>query len=146
MIEIAVVLLVISIIAAFVIPQAIAYMRMYRLGVAARNVATAVQRARFLATSNNVRAGIMIGKGQRIDIEQYDPKGEAEPENRGAVVLPDGITVSDDAPRQIAFDGRGVVTPMPAESPVIRLNGLDGYYALVTVSPTGQVTVSEAKG
>ena len=145
MIEIAVVLLVISIIAAFVVPQAITYMKMYRLGVAARNVATALQRARFLATSNNVRAGIMIGQGQRIDIEQYDPKGEAEPENRGAVILPDGITVSDDAPKQIAFDGRGVVTPMPTESPVIRLNNVDGYYALVTVSPTGQVTVSEAK-
>jgi hypothetical protein len=38
-----------------------------------------------------------------------------------------------------------VITPMPKESPTIRLNGVDGYYLFVTVSPTGQVTVSEAR-
>jgi hypothetical protein len=34
---------------------------------------------------------------------------------------------------------------MPKDSPTIRLNGSDGYYLFVTVSPTGQVTVSDAK-
>lgn len=145
LIEISVVMMVIAIIAAFVVPQAMAYMRMYRLGVGARNVATALQRARFLATSNNTRAGIFISQSQRVDIEQYDPEGKLEPEIKGAVQMPHGVTIASDAPKQIAFDGRGVVTPMPRNSPSIRINGADGYYLFVTISPTGQVTVSEAK-
>ena len=64
-------------------------------------------------------------------------------QNRGAVQLPEGVTVDSDAPKQIAFDGRGVIAPMPREAPSIRINGADGYYLFVVVSPTGQVTVSE---
>src|SRR5262245_42398302 len=59
-IEVVVVLLVMAIAAAFVVPQVINYMRMYRLGVASRNVATALQRARYIATSNNTRAEIAV--------------------------------------------------------------------------------------
>ena len=143
-IEMAVVVLIIVIVAAFVVPQIMSYMRMYRLGVGGRNVATALQRARYLATSNNTLAGVFVAELQRVDIEQYDPMGKTPPQNMGVVQLPDGVTVASDAPKQIAFDGRGVITPMPKESPTIRLNGVDGYYLFVTVSPTGQVTVSEA--
>ncbi len=141
----AVVLLIIGVIAAFVVPQVIAYMRMYRLGVGGRNVATALQRARYLATSNNTLAGVSVAELQRVTKEKYDPMGRTPPQNMGMVQLPGGVSVSSDAPKQIAFDGRGVITPMPKESPTIRLNGSDGYYLFVTVSPTGQVTVSEAK-
>lgn len=144
MIEVAVILLVISIAAAFAIPQVLAYMRAYRVGVAARNVATALQRARYIATSNNTRAGIAIAETQRIDIEQYDLAGAKEPQNKGTVLLPQGITLSSDAPKTIAFDGRGIVTPLPMTSPAIRLDSETGYYAVVTVSPTGQVTISDA--
>lgn len=144
-IEMAVVLLIIAIVAAFVVPQIMSYMRMYRLGVGGRNVATALQRARYLATSNNTLAGVFVAELQRVDIEQYDPMGKAPPRNMGAVQLPGGVTFASDAPKQIAFDGRGVITPMPKASPTIRLNGTDGYYLFVTVSPTGQVTVSEAQ-
>jgi type II secretory pathway pseudopilin PulG len=144
MIEMAVILMIIAVIAAFVVPQIITYMRMYRLGVASRNVATALQRARFLATSNNKRAGVFIPGAQQVDIEEYDPLGKAEPQVKGSVFLPEGITISSDAPKQIAFDGRGVVTPIPKGSPVIRINGANGYYTIVTVSPTGQVTISDA--
>lgn len=139
----AIVLLVIAVVAAFIVPQILAYMRNYRLGVAARNVATAVQRARYLATSNNTRAGISVVEVQRVDIEQYDPIGAGAPQNKGAVRLPEGITIASDAPRQISFDGRGVVTPMPRESAAIRINGANGFYQIVTVSPTGQITLSE---
>jgi prepilin-type N-terminal cleavage/methylation domain-containing protein len=142
-IEMAVVLLIIAVVAAFVVPQVLAYMRGYRLGVAARNVATAVQRARYLATSNNTRAGISVAELQRVNIEQYDPTGVGGPQNRGEVHLPEGVTIASDAPRQISFDGRGVVTPMPRESAAIRINGANGYYQIVTVSPTGQITLSE---
>jgi prepilin-type N-terminal cleavage/methylation domain-containing protein len=145
LIELSVVMMILAIVAAFVVPQVIAYMRMYRLGVGGRNVATALQRARFLATSNNTRAGIFIPELQRVDIEQYDPEGKAEPTVKGAVQMPQGVTIASDAPKQIAFDGRGVVTPMPKESPSIRINGASGYYLFVTISPTGQVTVSEAR-
>ena len=145
MIEVAVVLLIIAVVAAFVVPQVLAYMRMYRVGVAARNVATALQRARFLATSNNTRAGILIPELQRVDIQQYDPEGKREPQLKGAVSLPEGVTIDSEAPRQLAFDGRGVVTPLPTEKASIRVNGAKGYYAIVVVSPTGQITISEAK-
>lgn len=145
LIEMVVVLLIIAIVAAFVVPQIMSYMRMYRLGVGGRNVATALQRARYLATSNNTLAGVLVAELQRVDIEQYDPMGKTPPQNKGGVLLPAGITFASDAPKQIAFDGRGVITPMPKESPAIRINGSDGYYLFVTVSPTGQVTVSEAK-
>ena len=144
-IEMTVVLLIIGIVAAFVVPQIMSYMRMYRLGVGGRNVATALQRARYLATSNNTLAGVFVAELQRVEIEQYDPMGTKAPQNMGVVQLPGGVTVASDAPRQIAFDGRGIITPMPKESPTIRLNGVDGYYLFVTVSPTGQVTVSEAQ-
>lgn len=142
MVEVAVVLLVIAIAAAFTIPQVVAYMRAYRLSVATRNIATAVQRARFLATSNNTRAGIVVAETSRVDIQQYD-EGVANPLNKGAVSLPPGVFIAPDAPKSIAFDGRGIVTPIPRESAVIRINGVNGYYAFVTVSPTGQVTVSD---
>lgn len=138
-------MLIIAIVAAIVVPQVVAYMRMYKVGVAARNVATALQRARYIATSNNSRAGILVAELRRVEIEQYDPEGKADPEKKGAVLLPEGTQFSSDAPKQIAFDGRGVITPMPKESPTLRINGANGYYAIVTISPTGQVTVTEAK-
>ena len=144
-IEMVVILMIIAVVSAFVVPQIMSYMRMYRLGVGGRNVATALQRARYLATSNNTLAGVFVAELERVDIEQYDPMGKAPPKNMGAVQLPGGVTVASDAPKQIAFDGRGVISPMPKESPAFRLNGPDGYYLFVTVSPTGQVTVSEAK-
>lgn len=145
LIEMVIVLLIIAIVAAFVVPQIMSYMRMYRLGVGGRNVATALQRARYLATSNNTLAGVLVAELQRAEIEQYDPQGKTPPQNRGGVLLPDGVTFASDAPKQIAFDGRGIISPMPKESPTIRINGSNGYYLFVTVSPTGQVTVSEAK-
>src|ERR1700730_6015411 len=127
-IEICVVLMIIAIVAAFVVPQILSYMRMYRLGVGGRDVATAIQRARYLATSNNTLAGVLVSELQRIDIEQYDPAGKEPPQNRGAMQLPQGVTVDSEAPQQIDFDGRGVITPMPRESPSIRINSTDGYY------------------
>jgi prepilin-type N-terminal cleavage/methylation domain-containing protein len=145
LIELAVVLLIIAIAAAFLVPQALAYMRMYKLGVGGRNVATALQRARFLATSNNTRAGVLMPESQHVRIEQYDHDGKGEPQLKGIAELPNGVSIASDAPKQIAFDGRGVVTPMPKESLAIRVNGPRGYYLFVNVSPTGQVTVSEAK-
>ena len=144
-IEMTVVLLIIAIIAAFLVPQAINYMRKYRLGVSGRNVATALQRARYLATSNNTRAAVAIDL-QRVDIQQFDAFGKTpEPESKGLVQLPEGITISDDAPREIAFDGRGLVTPLPTEDRTIRVNGPSGYYIVVNVSPTGQITLSDTK-
>lgn len=121
------------------------YMRRYRLGVASRNVATALQRARFIATSNNARAGVFIPESSRVDIEQYDPLGKKEPELKGSILMPEGISIATSAPQQIAFDGRGVITPLPKQSPAIRINGANGYFMIVTVSPTGQVTVSDAR-
>jgi type II secretory pathway pseudopilin PulG len=143
-IEITVVLLIIAIIAAFLVPQAINYMRKYRLGMAAQNVATALQRARYLATSNNTRAGILVSSFQQLDIRQFDPLGNGEPQSKGIINLPEGVTISDDAPKEIAFDGRGLVTPLPNASHTIRINGPSGYYMIVTVSPTGQVTMGDA--
>ena len=145
MIEIAVVLLIMAIAAAFVVPQVINHMRAYRLGVAARNVATALQRARFLATSNNTRAGVVVAELNRIDIEQYDADGIQQPENKGVIHLPETVLLTSDGPRAVAFDGRGIVTPLAAENSVIRLNGANGYFILVTVSPTGQVTLSDTR-
>ena len=144
-VELAVVFLVIAILAAIVVPQVLTWMKRYRVGIAAQNVATAVQRARYLATSDNTRSGILVAESHRLEIEQYDPEDLDKPaKNRGTVFLPEGTSVASDAPREIAFDGRGVVDPLPNEAPVFRVNGADGYYALVTVSPTGQVTVGEA--
>jgi prepilin-type N-terminal cleavage/methylation domain-containing protein len=142
-IEMAIVFLVIAIVSAIAIPQVITYIKRYRVGVAARNVATALQRARFLATSNNKRAGISIAEDRNINIEEYDPDGKLEPQIKGSVQMPDGVFIASDAPRQVAFDGRGVVTPMPKESPKIRVSGDTGYFQVVTVNATGQVSVSE---
>lgn len=144
-IEIAVVILIIALIAAATIPQALTYMRQYRLTVAGRNIATALQRARYLATSNNRRAGVHIPETGKVQIEQYNQEGIAEPEIKGIIQLSSEITIASDAPKRIAFDGRGIVTPMPKESQIIRLNGMKGYYVIVTVSPTGQVQVSETR-
>lgn len=143
-VELAVVLLVIAIIAAFTIPQVLNYMRAYKLGVAGRNIATALQRARYIATSNNTRAGVAIAQAHRIDIEQYDPEGKAEPQNKGAVLLPNEIRIATPTPIKIAFDGRGVVTPLPKESQIIRVDGAGDLFMTITVSVTGQVTVSDA--
>jgi Tfp pilus assembly protein FimT len=144
MVEIAVVLLVIAIIAAFAIPQVLEYLKLYRLGVASRNVATMVQRARFLATSNNTRAGIAIHRNNRIDIEQYDLEGKQPPLNKGFVELPEGIVITSAVPAAVSFDGRGVVTPVPKEPQIIRLKGQKGYSTIVTISFNGQVAVSDA--
>lgn len=143
-IELAVLFMVMAVVAAFAVPQALNYMKAYRLGVAARNLATAIQRARYLATSNNTRAGISIAR-DRVDIQQYDLENKRKPENKGLVILPEGISISSDAPKEIAFDGRGLVTPLPTRNLAIRVNGANGYHATVTVYPTGQVSVSEVE-
>src|SRR5262249_10604854 len=104
LIELAVVLLIITTIAAFALPQVMAYMRSYRLGVGAGNVATALQRARFLATSNNARVGISVVEPQQVEIQQFDPAGLTDPQSKGTIDMPQGITISSDAPKQIAFD------------------------------------------
>src|ERR1051325_12204414 len=100
-IEMVVVLLIIAVVSAFAIPQVLNYLKRYRVGVAARNVATALQRARYLATSNNRRAGITIGENQTINIEEYDPAGTAEPQVKGTVTMPVGVLIAADAPRQV---------------------------------------------
>jgi len=143
LIEMVIVLLIISIVSAFVVPQVLNYLKRYRVGVAARNIATALQRARFLATSNNKRAGITIAENKNLNIEEYDPDGKLEPQVKGSVMMPDGVVIASDAPREVAFDGRGVITPLPKESPKIRVNGDSGYFHIVTVNATGQVTVSD---
>ncbi|MBI3651143.1 MAG: hypothetical protein HY231_08870 [Acidobacteria bacterium] len=137
-----IVLLIIAIVSAIVVPQVLNYLRRYRVGVAARNIATALQRARFLATSNNRRAGINIEEFRSIKIEEYDPNGQLEPQIKGSINMPEGVFIASDAPSQVAFDGRGVITPVPKESPKIRVNGASGYFHVITVNPTGQVTVS----
>jgi prepilin-type N-terminal cleavage/methylation domain-containing protein len=142
-VEMTVVVLIIAIVAAFAIPQVINYLRRYRLTVSSRNVATSLQRARFLATSNNKRAAIVLSSQQQINIEEYDPSGRTEPQTKGIFNLSQGVVIAPDAPKQIAFDGRGVITPMPKENQIIRVNGEDSYFQIVTVSPTGQVTVSD---
>ena len=119
MIEMAVVLLVIAVIAAFVVPQVIVYLKMYRLGVAARNVATALQRARYPATSDNKRAGINISEIQRIDMESYDNRraGRAAEERRQSSCRK-VVAIADDAPRKVAFDGRGWLRRSPERAPL----------------------------
>ncbi|HKP11296.1 MAG TPA: GspH/FimT family pseudopilin [Blastocatellia bacterium] len=145
LIEVAVILMVIGIILAFIVPQAMSWMRLYRLGVGSRDVATALQRARYLATSNNTRAALTIPEAQRLRIEQYAQMAGAEAQVLTSIEMPNGITIDAQAPRQVAFDGRGVVTPMPNENITIRVNSADGYYQLVVVSPTGQVTLADAQ-
>jgi prepilin-type N-terminal cleavage/methylation domain-containing protein len=142
-IEMTIVVLIIAVIAAFAIPQIVNYLKRYRLTVSSRNVATSVQRARYLATSNNKRAAIILTSQQQINIEEYDPSGRGEPQNKGVFNMSQGVSIASDAPKQIAFDGRGVITPMPKENQLIRVNGEDSYFQIITVSPTGQVTVSD---
>src|ERR1700740_1773708 len=85
LIEIAVVLMIIAIVSAFVIPQIVSYLRMYRLGVGGGDVATRRQRARYLATSSNTLAGVAFNEPQHVDVEQYDPEGKLPAQNRGGV-------------------------------------------------------------
>jgi hypothetical protein len=145
LIEVAVILMVIGIITAFIVPQALSWMRLYRLGVGSRNVATALQRARYLATSNNTRAALTIPAAQLVRIEQYGQMPGAEAQVLASIDMPNGITIDTQAPRQVAFDGRGIVTPMPNEDLMIRVNSADGYYQVVVISPTGQVTLADAQ-
>ena len=145
LIEVAVILMVIGIITAFIVPQALAWMRLYRLGVGSRNVATALQRARYLATSNNTRAALTITGAQLMRVEQYGQLPGAEAQVVVSMEMPNGNTVDEQAPRQVAFDGRGIVTPMPNDNLTIRVNSADGYYQLVIISPTGQVTLADAQ-
>jgi competence protein ComGC len=145
LIEMAIVALVIMIVIAIAVPFVIQYMRMYRVGIGGRNVATALQRARYLATSDNTRAEISIrNKEGLIDILEYNPDGTGEPQKKGLVTLPPEISISPNGPQKIAFDGRGVITPLPRQSPVIEVDGANGWLSTVTVSVTGQVTVSGA--
>src|SRR5436305_12978135 len=97
-IEMTVVMLIIAVIAAFAIPQVMNYMKRYRLTTSARDMATVLQRARFLATSNNRRAGINITDPQHVDIEEYDPAGLQPPQLRGMINLPVGVLIDSDAP------------------------------------------------
>ena len=76
-------------------------------------------------------------------VEQYGQLAGAEAQVLTLVDLPNGITIDEQAPRQVAFDGRGIVTPLPNENVTIRVNSTDGYYQLVVISPTGQVTLAD---
>lgn len=145
MIEMAIVLLVIAVLAAFAVPAVLNYMRLYRLGIAAQNISTAVARARYLATTNNGTAAIQIpDSGVQVNILQSTTASGGQPQNAGIVSLPTDILIAPNSPREIDFDGRGTITPFPTSSPVIEVDGAFGYYSTVTVSPTGQVTISPA--
>ena len=143
-IELAVVVVIITVLAAVAVPQILNQMRAYRLGVAARNLATAVQRAKYIATSNNSRAGLVIQDGASLVIKQFDNAGEKEPLDKGTFQIPDGITITSETPVELDFDGRGILTPMPTESPVIRIESA-WYHTTVVVSATGQVSITETK-
>lgn len=145
LIEVAVIVMMIGIVAAFVVPQALAWMRLYRLGVGSRNVATALQRARYLATSNNTRVAVTVPEARVLKIEQYGQLAGAQADVKATIEMPSGVSIDEQAPRQVAFDGRGIITPMPDENVTIRVNSPDGYYQLVIISPTGQVTLVDAK-
>src|SRR5258707_14476082 len=88
LIEIAVVLMILAIVTAFVVPQIVSYMRMYRLGVGGPDLAKALQRARYLATSNNTLPGVAFNEPQHVDGEQYAPAGKLPAQNRDATHLP----------------------------------------------------------
>src|SRR5262249_18291432 len=119
LVEMAIVALVVMIVVAAVGPFVVQYMRMYRIGVDSRNIATALQRGPYLATSDNTRAEISIRRDEAmIDILEYNPDGTGAPQQKGLVTLPPDIHISPSAPSKIAFDGRGVVTPLPKENPV----------------------------
>src|SRR3954451_16448404 len=91
LIEVAIILMVIGIITAFIVPQALSWMRLYRLGVGSRNVATALQRARYLATSNNTRAAVTIPGTQLVRVEQYGQLAGAAAEVKASIEMPNGI-------------------------------------------------------
>src|SRR5262249_51865879 len=88
LIEVAVILMIIAIITAFLVPQVLAWMRLYRLGVGSRNVATALQRARFLATSNNTRAAMAVKAAQVVRIQQYDQLASADVKIMAVIEMP----------------------------------------------------------
>ena len=139
-----IVVVIITILAAVAAPQILNQMRAYRLGVAARNLSTAVQRAKYIATSNNCRAGLVIHDNTNMIIQQFDSAGEKEPLNKGSFHTPEGIRITSETPLELDFDGRGTLTPMPTESPVIRLENA-WYHTTVVVSATGQVSITETK-
>ena len=141
-IELAVVVAIIAVLAAVAVPQIMNQMRAYKLGIAARNLATAVQRAKYIATSNNSRAGLVIQDNANMIIQQFDNAGEKEPQIKGTFRMPDGIEITSETPLELDFDGRGILTPMPTESPVIKLESV-WCHTTVVVSPTGQVSITE---
>ncbi|MGH9822933.1 MAG: pilus assembly FimT family protein [Blastocatellia bacterium] len=143
-IEMTIVLLVLAILSGICVPMVLSWMRSYRLGIASQDVATALQRARYVATSHNIVAGIVIKREtSQIHVVQYDQQGQAQPNPAAIVMLPTDITIDQSAPTEIDFDGRGVLAPIPTEDPVIRINGSNGRYSTVSVAPTGQVTVKD---
>ena len=144
LLELVVVASILAVLAAVAIPQIMNQMRAYRLGIAARNVATAVQRAKYIATSNNTRAGLVIQDDSNMVIQQFDTTGEKEPLTKGILRMPEGIQITSGTPLELDFDGRGILTPLPTESPVIKVENV-WYHTTVVVSATGQVSITETK-
>ena len=143
-IEMAVVVVILSILVAVAVPQIINQIRAYKLGVAARNVATAVQRAKYIATSNNSRAGLLIQDSSTMQIQLFDNEGINQPQDKGTFSIPEGIQITSQTPTELDFDGRGILTPMPIQSLVIRVES-PWYHTTVVVSATGQVSITDTK-
>ncbi|PYP85472.1 MAG: hypothetical protein DMF61_16565 [Blastocatellia bacterium AA13] len=143
-IEMAVVVLIIAILVAVAVPQIVNQIRAYKLGITARNVATAVQRAKYIATSNNSRAGLVIQDSSNMQIQLFDNEGINQPQDKGSFRVPDGIQITSQTPTELDFDGRGILTPMPIQSPVIKIENA-WYYTTVVISATGQVSITDTK-
>lgn len=159
--EIVVVVLIIAILAAVAIPAIAYWLEEYRLGIAAHQVADALQATKMQAVAKTRRtellfdlAGSRIGRqgSTLVDLPpgvRFDAAGANAPPPESSVVMSGPVTFpplpEDSNMRTAAFTGRGLPDVDPGEDHAVFLTNKTGTRAVVMTS-AGNVRVWEWTG
>jgi Tfp pilus assembly protein FimT len=161
MLEVLVVILIMGIIAAFALPNAMNFVRAYRLHADASAIASQLNVARFRATSQYTPYRISFNfpansfTMDRLDTSYGSPKTEfgAQPLSRGITLLPKCPVAAkpgnvsatfEESSSAINFNTRGLpvdASANPTNNNVVYLQNDFNLYDAVTVSLGGQISI-----
>ncbi len=139
MVELAIVLTVVLVLAAVTFPSIVATMSLYRLETSASVIEGKLADARINAIKRNRQVWLLLDSTAKSARLQYSDGGTIDVGTEE--FLGTGISFVSPTPGQITFDAQGWPTGSPPFTVRLEVDS-SGDQRNVTVSPTGKITIS----
>ena len=139
MVELAIVLMVVLVLAAVTFPSIVTTMGLYRLETSASMIEGKLADARINAIKRNRQVWLLLDSTANSANLQYDDGGTTDLGTEEFLGI--GINFVSPTPSQIAFDAQGWPTGSPPFTVRLEVENF-GDQKNVTVSPTGKVTIN----